>query len=767
MKLPFSKEWKNSEGAQMIKDHRNKKRATWLWDDEGENLIWRNDAARLFLAKRKHKKLKFAKPVTPIPGQIRRLLRLGNVGLSSLAQVRFVSGTKPVSATCSCTPVELENGQTALLIACVDPIKGKYFKQLKQPDPHPGTLFAGSKSIKKRKRPADKNPKGKLSHLAHALSNGSKLFDPLELDEEIDARELVHVMPTDPKIKADVLLEPQTQWRITGQDFVAFESEKIEQSLPSKTSNVGEPTSKSEEVERAATYNFAELGRILGEKVGDQHQNHVHEPSVSIAPTPSNNTINLSQEVLVLNRLPVGILIFRDQEILFVNRALADMVGASSISELKSNGLAAIFPRVEDENSSVGPILSIVGSDGTSIAVDARLQGITWQGGQALMLSAQQKSDSDAPETGPYDAKSFVQAISEARDDGYFEIDRNGTLTHISEQGLGLLELDRNKIEKRPFFDLVQVSQRETFQEFLERPAKTAQTLQPYLELKNENGSLGFEIFTQGAAGIVDGYFGVISPLGDQKLDAFSPPMQGEVATLLLARLSRGIRRPLNTIMGFSELISGQSFGEISNKRYVEYAGDIQTAGEEISHLTDELDEYARLEDEGFTLDADSFDLTKLLDECMGLVRDQAIRHQVFVRSAIPESLPFILADRASLRQALLNLLVSAIAQSPSGGKVILSAQVEDDNSIGVHVRDSSSGPTGIDDRFMVFREKTDNNGHTIVPMTSSMGLALTRSLISVNSCLLHVDPSAGTGTLMSLVIPANLLIPNNTPATN
>lgn len=751
----------------MIKNHRGKKHAAWLWDNEGENLIWRNDAARLFLAKYKHKNLKLAKLVTPIPGQIRRLLRLGNMGLASLARVRFLNGTKPISATCSCTPVELENGQTGLLIVAIDPIKGKYFKHLKQPDPQPGNLFETSKIVKKRERPAAKKAKGKLSHLAQALSDGSKLFEPLPVNEEIDPTELVHIFPDNREHEGEEVIEAQAQWRITGQDFVAFKQEELEQSSNDFTLDSPEKPKNIDEVERAATYNFAELGRILGEKVGNQATDHAEETSVSVAPAITNNTINLSQEVLVLNRLPVGILIFRDQEILFVNRALADMVGSTSISELKSNGLAAIFPRVEDENSSVGPILSIVGADGGSVNVDARLQSITWQGGQALMLSAQQQTGATQSGVSADGAKSFVQAISEVREDGYFEIDRNGVLTHISKQGLALLKLERDAIEKRPFFSIVQKSQREIFQQFLEEPAKTAQTPQPYLELNSEDGSLVLEIFTQGAAGIVDGYFGVISPVDVQQVDAFSPELQGEVATLLLARISRGIRRPLNTILGFSELISGQSFGEISNKRYVEYATDIQTAGEEISHLTDELDEYARLEDEGFTPDAQSFDLAKLLDECMGLVRDQANRHQVFIRSAIPEELPFILADRASLRQAILNLLVSAIAQSPSGGKVILSAQVEDDNSIGVHVRDSSSGPTGIDDRFMVFREKPDSNGQTIVPMTSSMGLALTRSLISVNSCVLHVDPSAGTGTLMSLVIPASLLISNTVPATN
>ena len=59
----------------------------------------------------------------------------------------------------------------------------------------------------------------------------------------------------------------------------------------------------------------------------------------------------------------------------------------------------------------------------------------------------------------------------------------------------------------------------------------------------------------------------------------------------------------------------------------------------------------------------------------------------------------------------------------------------------------------------MVFRDGVDKDGEQLQPVRSSVGLALTRSLLAVNACSLSVDPTAGAGTLFSLLIPAELVV--------
>ncbi|MCF6327210.1 MAG: PAS domain-containing sensor histidine kinase [Devosiaceae bacterium] len=799
-------------------------RPAWLWDSEGVELIWRNAAAKVFLASEKNSKLKLTKQPVPIAGQVRRLLRLGSPGLTSLSRVRFLAGGKPLSITCSCTPILLENNQSALMIVGVDPVKQKHIKKLAQQNPRqdpqsPLTPFEADEG--KGKRGADDeqngdenapNPAkggGSLSKLIDRLNNGNRLYEPLNDSEEIDPNLLAHAnskrthneqnpqdvsqrdgAPGDINQKdiahEENIEKPPELWRLTGRGFVPEnetgqnnknsdreETDQLE-FTQSQTSAIDEKPAggtlfttndpaitNDPEMERVARYNFKKLGHILEKRVGVKSSPDKNSSAYT-------KTITLSDEMLVLNRLPIGILIFKDQNILFANRALADLVGSSSISELKANGLAAIFPRVENPDSSLGPILAIMGEHGAEVKVNARLQGINWHGSQALMLSAQASPDliednnsleelktSDNLES----SKFFIRSIASARNEGFIEINRNGIISNISQRGAEFLERSHEEIIGKPFSSFIDFEKRGLFREFLEQKAKTAETELPRIELSSKEQNLEFEIFAGGRAGYNNGYFGTFKRVEVAQPETANFKPQSQSATLLLNRLSQGIRRPLNTILGFSELIGTEAFGKISNPRYVEYARDIETAGNEISRLSDELDEYTLLENQGVAKSETDFDLKELLSECLALIRPQAKEHRVILRDAIAHNLPDIVADRASLRQAVLNLLASAISQTPVGSKVILSAQIEDDGSLGIHVRDSSIGPKGIDERFVIFKERGKRNGDTMVAMKSTIGLALTRSLISVNSCALHVDPSAGEGTLMSLVVPSDLVV--------
>jgi signal transduction histidine kinase len=120
--------------------------------------------------------------------------------------------------------------------------------------------------------------------------------------------------------------------------------------------------------------------------------------------------------------------------------------------------------------------------------------------------------------------------------------------------------------------------------------------------------------------------------------------------------------------------------------------------------------------------------------------------------------LPRVTADRASLAQAVLNLLASAIDQTPVGGAVVISAQRHDDGSIAIQVRDGSAHAVDMAERFVVFRDGVGRSGQMLAPVRSSVGLALTRSLLAVNAVSLAVDPAGPEGMLFTLRIPADLV---------
>ena len=517
------------------------------------------------------------------------------------------------------------------------------------------------------------------------------------------------------------------------------------------------PTPDAETVERVSRYNFDELSRILTDRVGETGQ-PARQPRSTPAPAEPvrmGSLVNLGGETLVLNRLPLGILVFRDQQVLFANRAITEMVGYESVESLRAAGLASVFPAAGPDQEA-GPVNHLVQRDGTLVPVTARLQSISWQGRPALMLSASTTEVRTGHEAA---VRAFAQSIADAGGDGFFDATRAGVISAITPKTASLL--GQTGLEGKPLSGLVAEAAVPALREFLERPARFAETERPTLTVRSANGRAEIVIFAQGQAGVVTGYFGLIRSRSAAPLRLSAP---GEPDPALLARISRGVRRPLNTILGFSDLISSQAFGPIENERYESYAQDIAAAGQEIAALVDELDDYARLRDGRYLPERASIELTGLLESCVLRIRQQANNARVIVRNAISERLPRITADRASLTQAVLNLLASAIDQTPTGGAVVISAQHEDDGSIAVHVRDSSTSATDMAERFVVFRDGTGRDGQMMTPVRSSVGLALTRSLLAVNAFSLSVDPAGAQGMLFTLVIPADLVEQASTP---
>jgi len=372
-----------------------------------------------------------------------------------------------------------------------------------------------------------------------------------------------------------------------------------------------------------------------------------------------------------------------------------------------------------------------------------------------LMLSA---SPAEAIRTHEGAVRAFAELAAEAREEGFVLADRAGKITHVSGSAATLLGGTSEELVGKPLAVFVRQADMEPLRTFLEKPARFTETARPNLIAATESGDAQMALFAEGQAGIVTGYFGFVS-----KRPGASVPEPAaadvEIEPGLLGRLSRGIRRPLNTIIGFADMIRSAAFGQLENERYVEYARDIRTAGLEIAVLVDELDDFTRLRDGRYAPRPADVDLSALLESCMVRVRTQASAARVLVRSAISEALPRVHADRASLGQALLNLLASAIDQTPIGGSVILSAQTDEEGNVAIHVRDGAQGGTDFGERFVVFRDGVDKDGEELGPVRSSVGLALTRSLLAVNACSLSVDPTIGPGTLFSLRIPAELIV--------
>lgn len=901
LNLTMQNLWITSAAGRKAIGYLTDPRPAWLWSADGKHLIWHNVAARLAGAKAKRHKIKRQTMMLPIKGQIARLIRLGALNRSSLSRMQFTRGTKPVSATCTCTPLALDNGKLALLIVGVDPVNAEVLDRVGMNSDDitaifgadysftlfdvngmaiaadadhetPATMPEGGVSLpagadgeticifKRPETPAEatetpieyaseedagtlaSNGNGvykNLTQLLDRLSQDENLFaplDPLE-DEGFDADDdeagfwveaeepPQHVEPVAPQGSAsglhdvtwaDVVAEgQQIETETDNDDIAAFARANEDQPEPEddvldavddapvavdtpatdadhedladtptppradatsaywqivgrgfqpKTSRqqTSPPPIAAEGTQQSTRYNFSELSRILNERIaGERAEARTPTgpmPGAASDEVPSGQRgalFSLSDESLVLNRLPLGLLIFRDQKILFANRAMTDLVGYDDSVTLRAQGLDAVFPRFEDGGENAGPVTQLSHRNGGRVPVSARLQAINWQGSPALMLTAKTQTSTPGVEAA---VRSFAEQLAGLEGNGYFETSRAGIISSVSGQAADMFGRTPQVLIGRPLLLLVDHDESPSLRKFLEEAARRAETSRPAIALKGLHENLRVLLFAEGQAGYVTGYFGIVQNMGGNS-EAGSPIVaaQSSLDPAILERLSRGMRRPLNTIIGFSELLRSSAFGPIENQRYVEYARDIKSAGQEIVQAVDEIEELSRIDSGDYDVRPIEFDLATLLHECIGKVRAPAGRARVFVRSSISEALPHIRADRASLAQAILNLLASAINQSQPGNHVVLSAQGEDDGSVAIHVRSSGNAGPDLAEHFVVFREDAPPLGQAVA---SSVGLALTRSLLAINTCTLSIESGLGHGCLLSLFIPGELAAP-------
>jgi len=397
----------------------------------------------------------------------------------------------------------------------------------------------------------------------------------------------------------------------------------------------------------------------------------------------------------------------------------------------------------------------LVQRDGTLVPVTARLQSTSWQGKPALMLSA---SATEVRTSHEGAVRAFAEMLAETNGDGFIDANRLGVISEVSPSALKILGRTAEQLRGRPLTQVIAAPELVALRVFLERPARFAETARPSLLLKVSDGA-DLLLFAQGQAGIVTGYFGLLRAARPISGAPLLPLSSEDPDPTLLTRISRGVRRPLNTIVGFADLIRSEAFGPLETGRYREYADDIHNAGSEIAALVDELDDYARLKDGRYLPNVAEIDLSLLLESCVQRVRAQANASRVLVRSAISERLPRIRADRPSLGQGALNLLASAIDQTPPGGSVVISASHEDDDTVTIHVRDTAAASLDLSDRFVVFRDGVGRDGQQLAPVRSSVGLALTRSLLAVNNATLTVNPAGKGGTLFAVTLPSEALV--------
>lgn len=219
-----------------------------------------------------------------------------------------------------------------------------------------------------------------------------------------------------------------------------------------------------------------------------------------------------------------------------------------------------------------------------------------------------------------------------------------------------------------------------------------------------------------------------------------------------IANVSYELRTPLNTIVGFSEILTGEYFGDL-NERQTEYGKGIYESSQRLLSLIDDILDLATIESGHMSLELETVDVHALLDSVLGLTRERVLRKSLKLDFDCPEDIGLILADERRLKQALFNILSNSVKFTPEEGEITVSARRVEDNII-VTFTDTGIG-IAPEDQARIFGRFERGDQPEARRTGVGLGLSLVQSFIKLHGGDVELESAPGVGTKVVCRLPA------------
>lgn len=234
--------------------------------------------------------------------------------------------------------------------------------------------------------------------------------------------------------------------------------------------------------------------------------------------------------------------------------------------------------------------------------------------------------------------------------------------------------------------------------------------------------------------------------------------MANRAKSEFLANMSHELRTPLNSIIGFSELIKDEVFGEIEQRSYWEYARDIHSSGKNLLNVINEILDISKIEAGERQLNESTVDVARVAGSCLELLSAKITEGDIQVTNTL-HGMPQLVAEELAVKQIFMNLLSNAVKFTPKGGRVTLSYEVDRDGRLNVSFTDTGIGLDGDEIKKALSPFGQVNSDHNRSGSGTGLGLTLVDALLKLHGGELDLFSQKGIGTTVTVVFPQARLV--------
>ena len=227
----------------------------------------------------------------------------------------------------------------------------------------------------------------------------------------------------------------------------------------------------------------------------------------------------------------------------------------------------------------------------------------------------------------------------------------------------------------------------------------------------------------------------------------------------ILMNMNHEVRTPLNSIIGFSDILLTNKGGLSDENMVISYLESIRESGWALLDMLTDVMDMANVRTNNFDLTETIFDLEIAMQNVIRIVHSQITRSKLSLEVVVPETPIQLQADFKRFKQMLAHLLSNAIKFNVPGGSVQVCARNGSrgellvsviDTGIGIDIEDTQRIGVPFNRVEAALTAKTSGPG---------LGLSLTKGLIERHGGYMTIESEVGKGTAVTLTFPPSRLV--------
>jgi signal transduction histidine kinase len=218
-----------------------------------------------------------------------------------------------------------------------------------------------------------------------------------------------------------------------------------------------------------------------------------------------------------------------------------------------------------------------------------------------------------------------------------------------------------------------------------------------------------------------------------------------------LANMSHELRTPMNAVLGYTDLILDDIFGEVPAP-IRETLERIKTNGQHLLSLINDVLDLSKMEAGQLALSLAEYAMGEVVHAVVSALESLAAGKKLALEAIVPADLPPGRGDERRLTQVLLNLAGNAI-KFTDAGQVSIEARARDGAFV-VSVSDTGPGISEADQQKIFEEFQQADSSSTRSKGGSGLGLSISRQIVELHGGRLWVESALGEGSTFHFTVP-------------